>query len=87
MLDANRVIEFHCSTGSALAGLKLAEHSLDELMRGLSDRAGAGVVFVAYWPAPQRVEFGCPSATRFAGEITAGLPGNPPGCRQPRWRC
>jgi uncharacterized alpha-E superfamily protein len=46
VLDANRVIEFMLLDRqfprSAFYSLKLAEHSLDELMRGLSDRAGAG---------------------------------------------
>ncbi len=46
VLDANRVIEFMLLDRqfprSAFYSLKLAEHSLDELMQGLSDRAGAG---------------------------------------------
>jgi uncharacterized alpha-E superfamily protein len=46
VLDANRVIEFMLLDGqfprSVFYSLKLAEHSLDELMQGLSDRAGAG---------------------------------------------
>jgi len=46
VLDANRVIEFMLLDRqfprSAFYSLKLAEHSLDELMRGLSDRAGTG---------------------------------------------
>jgi len=46
VLDANRVIEFMLLDRqfprSAFYSLKLAEHSLDELMNGLSDRAGAG---------------------------------------------
>ena len=46
VLDANRVIEFMLLDRqfprSAFDSLKLAEHSLDELMRGLSDRAGTG---------------------------------------------
>jgi len=46
VLDANRVIEFMLLDRqfprSAFYSLKLAEHSLDELMQGFSDRAGAG---------------------------------------------
>ena len=46
VLDANRVIEFMLLDRqfprSAFYSLKLAEHSLDELMRGPSDRAGTG---------------------------------------------
>jgi uncharacterized alpha-E superfamily protein len=46
VLDANRVIEFMLLDRqfprSAFYSLKLAEHSLDELMSGLSDRAGTG---------------------------------------------
>ncbi|WP_313675327.1 alpha-E domain-containing protein [Mycolicibacterium sp.] len=45
VLDANRVIEFMLQDRqfprSAFYSLKLAEHSLDELMRGPSDGAGA----------------------------------------------
>lgn len=46
VLDANRVIEFMLLDGqfprSAFYSLKLAEHSLEELMHGPSDRAGTG---------------------------------------------
>jgi uncharacterized alpha-E superfamily protein len=46
VLDANRVIEFMLLDRqfprSAFYSLKLAEHSVDELMQGFSDRAGAG---------------------------------------------
>lgn len=46
VLDANRVVEFilldRQFPRSAFYSLKLAEHSLDELMRGTSDRFGAG---------------------------------------------
>jgi uncharacterized alpha-E superfamily protein len=46
VLDANRVVEFMLLDRqfprSAFYSLKLAEHSLDELMRGLSDRTGTG---------------------------------------------
>ena len=46
VLDANRVIEFMLLDRqfprSAFYSLKLAEHSLEELMSGLSDRAGTG---------------------------------------------
>jgi uncharacterized alpha-E superfamily protein len=45
VLDANRVVEFMLLDRqfprSAFYSLKLAEHSLDELMRGSSDAAGA----------------------------------------------
>ena len=46
VLDANRVIEFILLDGqfprSVFYCLRLAEHSLDELMRGLIDRTGTG---------------------------------------------
>ncbi len=46
VLDANRVVEFMLLDRqfprSAFYSLKLAEHSLDQLMRGLSDRTGTG---------------------------------------------
>jgi uncharacterized alpha-E superfamily protein len=46
VLDANRVVEFmlldRLFPRSAFYSLKLAEHSLDELMQGSRDRAGAG---------------------------------------------